>query len=108
MRGKNRFKQLTKTIIPEDQPALFPVEEEISLHDKKVKLLIARYCYYITLTGPEAMIYDNILKKLEEEFFISTGRIVDLLTENAEECNKLRKEAPKKAWYAIQWTHIVW
>lgn len=54
------------------------------------------------------MIYDKILLALENEFFISTGRIADIIGEHETEVAKMRKDPPKKEWYKIQWSHIVW
>lgn len=107
MRGIHKLKKLTQSTSNE-QIALFPEQEEPSLYEKKVALLIARYCYFATLKGSEAMQYSDMLKKLEGEFFISTGRIADILTERAKEISDLRKQALKPSWFKIQWTHLVW
>ena len=102
-RGKQKLKQLSATIQPE-QVTLFPPPEETNLYDEKVKLLCHRYCFYLTNTAKR----DEILNKLSKEFFISTGRIADILVEQTDTIKAIRTEAPKKSWFQMQWAHLVW
>lgn len=103
LRGKHKLKALTDSIQPAEQTLLFPAEET-TLYDEKVKLLIARYCFYLGNTPN----YQDILTKLSKEFFISTGRIADILVSKSDEIKALKNNAPKQSWYKVQWAHLVW
>lgn len=104
MRGKRIIKELSTTILPEQ--TLFP-EKETSLYEEKVKLLTARYYYYLNVHEPR-MRYEEILTTLSKEFFVSTGRIADILTDNTDEILQLRKDAPKHSWFKLNWAYLVW
>lgn len=102
-RGKRKFQALNNSILPETQAALFP-QLPTNHYEEKVELLIARYTFYIT-NGTRR---DEILSKLEKEFFISSGRISDILISKSDEIKKLQSEAPKPSWFKMKWTHLVW
>jgi len=103
MRGKHLIKQISDEIIPQAPPALFP--EDKTLNDKRNELLIARYYFYLSERKHTT---DMILLKLQEEFFISTGRITDILKEKTPAIQELRKQKPEKAWYRQLAAHFVW
>lgn len=103
MRGKHTLKKVSHLINPEQMP-LFPQPAETSLYEEKVKLIIARYYYFNT----QNMRSEDILLKLQAEFFISTARIADIISERIPEIQALRKDAPKKDFFKIKWAHLVW
>lgn len=102
MRGKRVIQQVAAAINKE-QGSLFP-EPKTSLYEEKVKLLIARYYHY----NEQQIKYDQILLKLQDEFFISTGRIADIISERVEDVKELRERKPEKKWFATQWAHLIW
>ncbi len=74
------------------------------MYEKKVEAIVARYYYFLT----NHVRYDEMLVKLSEEFFLSTGRIADILSEKTEAVQKLRQEPPPKKWFQTNWSHIIW
>lgn len=102
MRGKHTLKRLGESI---ELPAVVaaPTAEK-SAHEKKVELMVARYYFYTT----QQYAYDKILEKLASEFFLSTGRVADILVSKTEEIKKLRQTQPQKSWFATKWTHLLW
>jgi hypothetical protein len=108
MRGIRRISQLSQSVTPDAQATLFP-QPEPSLYQEKVELIIARYVYYLTHgDGGILLKTEQVLTKLSKEFFISTGRISDILVEHADTIAKQRKEPRKIPWYKSKWTHLVW
>lgn len=102
MRGKHTLKRLGETIAPHTVLQAAPAEK--TAFEKKVELMVARYYYYNT----QGLHYDKILEKLSDEFFLSTGRVADILVSKTEEIKKLRQTQPQKSWFATKWTHLLW
>lgn len=102
MRGKQKFKALTASAVT---TKAVKVEPKISLRDKKMALLTARYVYYLT---HKRIGLEDILDRLSAEFFISTLRIADLLVEHTGLINNLRRKPPEVSWYKQQWSHLIW
>lgn len=107
-RGKHKISVLHQQVMPEQQATLFP-EQQKTLYEKKVAAITARYFYYITnKVDGKSLLQDEILIRLSQEFFLSTGRITDILVDNATEITKLRTQAPKPSWFKTNWAHLVW
>lgn len=102
MRGKYKFKALAASAVP---AKVVKAEPKVSLRDKKMELLTARYVYYLT---HKKIALEDILTRLSAEFFISTLRITELLVEHTSLINNLRRKPPEVSWYKQQWSHLIW
>jgi hypothetical protein len=105
LRGKHKMKAINGAMEPGHQ-ATFTNEGEghTTLYDEKVRLLTARYYYH----NNNLKNYEQALVALAKEFFISTGRIADIIAGQIPTLQALRKMAPKKAWFKSNWGHMVW
>lgn len=103
MRGKHTLKKLGELLTPEDNSTILQPSAN-SLYEEKCKCIAARYYYYHS----QKMNYEDILIKLQSEFYVSTGTIATIVTRNVEEVKKLREQAPKRSWFATQWAHLIW
>ncbi len=45
---------------------------------------------------------------LEKEFFISTGRIADIIAKQIPALQALRKQSPRREWFKTNWRHLSW
>ena len=105
MRGKRKLKNISNTVEP-GQVTPFVATQEKNLYNEKVKVLIARYYYYQYLAKKQA--YEDILTKLENEFHISSRRIVDIIDGQIPAIQELKKRAPARDWFRQQWGHLMW
>jgi DICT domain-containing protein len=107
-KGKRTFHLLTKEHLPElfnDQEK----ENDISAYNKKVAAIIARYYYYTTNAVALGIgTTDKVLAKLEEEFFISSYQITQILQKNSSQIQELRNQKPDKNYFKTKWSHLVW
>ena len=103
-RGKHRLKAISRAIAPEQYTKTAATERPAKLYAEKVRLVAARYYYYTTLSKN----YEEILRMLEQEFFISSGRITDIIEQQIPALKVLRKQAPDKQWFRKQWGHLKW
>lgn len=103
MRGRYKLRELQETETHQ------PATGATTLYAEKIELICARYVYYNTfgIDGKKPSI-ETTLSTLSREFFISTGRIADIITRNTEKVASIRKEKPEKKWYQQRWIHIVW
>lgn len=75
-------------------------------HAKKCEALVDRFFYYGKFTDKK---YSSILNALSEEFFLSNITIVELIEDNDELMQELKKSPPEnKNFFAKKWPHLVW
>ncbi len=104
LRGKRKIKAITAVMATSEQEDIISPKESRSLYDEKVKLLTARYYYY----NNKLKNYEKVLQMLEKEFFISTGRIADIIAKQIPVLHALRDQAPKREWFKTNWRHLTW
>jgi len=87
LRGKHKHEKLIREISPTD--AITEVKGG-KLIDKKYETLFYRYYYYSRLMKLK---YADMITILENEFFISGGRIIDLVAANSGRVSEIFSEA---------------
>jgi hypothetical protein len=105
MRGIRKLKDINSAVGP-TQPVLVDPARDKNLYDEKVKVLTARYYYYQYLAKKRT--YEDILTILENEFHISSRRIVDIINRQIPTIQELKKLAPARDWFKQQWGHFTW
>lgn len=105
MRGKQKFKALAgKSSVASPKKSI-----SIKQKDEKIALMAARYVYYSTYGDTNGkMVMEEVLTRLSKEFFLSTNRIANILTDNAHLIDNLRRKAPDKKWFRQEWSYWVW
>ena len=104
--GKNKLASFTRSLFPDTVPV--PPTEDKNLYEDKINAICARYLYYIMQPRDKRLTYDEVLKILEKEFWISTRRIADIIVNNEDIVQTLRKEEKPKSHFKTQWSHLVW
>ena len=89
VRGVKKIKLLNEN-------AITPPPEgkgEASNYDNKTRCLIYRYIYHSSKIKKQ----DEILQTLQKEFFLSSGRIADILIENSEHIKTARRHCEARS-----------
>lgn len=76
-----------------------------ALHGMRNECLVARYYFYGKHAG---LRYDLILSILSKEFFLSEVTIPEIINDNYEKLQALKKENPSKNELAKKWPHLQW
>jgi hypothetical protein len=104
MRGTDKLKAISLGLFP-DLEAQEPDAENKTLYEEKKKAICARYYYYIC---SKQGTYEDILQKLEKEFYISSRRIADIIGNETNTIAELREQKPQKSWFKSTFAHLVW
>lgn len=72
---------------------------------RRNECLIDRYYYYGKY---EQKRYSIILETLSEEFFLSPVTIPEVLTENFDQLDLLKRSKPGPGYFKKKWPHLVW
>jgi hypothetical protein len=75
------------------------------LISKRNECLVSRYYFLGKFTDNR---YNKILDTLEDEFFISTVTIPEIITENYELLVELKQKQPNRDYFKKKWPHLVW
>jgi len=75
------------------------------LHSQRNECLIERYYFYGKYTDKR---YLSILETISREFFISIVTIPDLIQDNYDVLDSLRKTQPARTYFSKKWPHLVW
>ena len=102
MRGQNVFKEIAKGINIE-QP--LRKGRNNSLVKKRNECLANRYFYYATFKG---MCYEETIRQLVGEFFLSPSTIANLVLENSDLLQSLKKKEPSLYYFQTRWPHLKW
>jgi len=73
--------------------------------EKRNKHLVARYYYYGQI---QKLLYDVVMEKLSQEFYLTPGTVPQVLSELGTELAELRRTAPSAASFAKQWPWMKW
>jgi len=102
MRGKRNFDQLIKGDNLGNTDRRGRNEKLIKMRNE---CLLARYFYYGFYKN---MCYEEILKELVVEFFLSRPRIIDILMANDEALQAIRKRGGVIYYFQHKWPHLKW
>lgn len=107
MRGTSLFYDLfTENAVITDNPKSQPGRgRSEDLIVQRNELLLNRYFYLGKYTERR---YPEILKQLQEEFFLSEARLIAIISENSEYLRTLREEPPTIQQLKSKWDHIKW
>lgn len=107
MRGASLFYDLfTENAVITDNPKSQPGRgRSEDLIVQRNELLLNRYFYLGKHSGKR---YPDILKQLQEEFFLSEARVISLISENSDFLRKLRENPPTVQQLKSKWEHIKW
>ncbi len=76
-----------------------------SLIFKRNECLVARYYFYATFKNK---CYEEILRLLISEFFISPNTIVLIIQNNSEQLQALKQRSPVFHYFMNRWPHLKW
>jgi len=76
-----------------------------SLLYKRNEFIIARYYYYGSMKNK---CYEEIIKSLVSEFFLSPVTLSNVIQENAEQLQALKQKGPALYYFQNRWPHIKW
>jgi hypothetical protein len=76
-----------------------------TLLSKRNECLAARYYYYGHFKNK---CYEDIMRLLMNEFFISPNTIVFLIQDQEEQLQTLKKKAPVLYFFQHNWPHLKW
>ncbi len=102
MRGQRIFNELMR------EPAMTTRARKgrsNTLLHKRNECLLARYYYYGYLKN---RCYEDILRLLVTEFYLSPATISALVQEHAEEVQALKQKAPSHYFFQSRWPHMKW
>ncbi len=109
MKGGRTFHEITRSLIPELFPETADIATPKTAYEKKVETITARYYYYSTNSKELGFATtEDILKRLEDEFFVSAYWITNIIKNNTSVIQQLREQKPKKDYFKIKWAHLVW
>ena len=102
MRGQMIFKGLIK-----DRGLGSPIQKGRSnkLVNRRNECLIARYYYYGYF---KSMCYEEILRQLVAEFFLSPSTIANIIQSNSEQLQALKQRAQVMYYFQNHWPHLKW
>jgi|GEM_PF-3064658 len=103
--GAKKLQRLSRELFPEDAVAATH-DHDNSAYEDKVQAICARYVYYKQQRLPNLVTYDQILKKLEREFWLSSKQITNIICSNPKKVEEAKEK--KKEWFRINWAHLVW
>jgi hypothetical protein len=72
---------------------------------KRNECMIARYYYYGYL---KSKVYEEILKLLVSEFFLSPSTIAFQVMEHTEQLQYLKQKGPTLYYFQNRWPHMKW
>lgn len=102
MRGRRLFDE----IITEQRPAREKRKGRSStLISRRDECLVARYFYYGYLKHKS---YDDILKLLVSEFFLSPATISRQVQQRSDELHELKQKASSAFYFQHRWPHLKW
>ena len=76
-----------------------------SLIDKRNESLIARYYYYASVKNK---CYEDTLRQIVSEFFLSPATISNIILEHAEQLQALKQKGPVLYYFLNRWPHLKW
>jgi hypothetical protein len=102
MRGQKNFNDLIKT---EGLHASARRGRSNSLLTKRNECLMARYYYYGTVKNK---IYEEIVRLLVAEFFLSPNTLAYLIQGGADQVQMLKRNCPSLYYFQSRWPHLKW
>ena len=72
---------------------------------KRNECLVARYYYY---AGKKSKCYEEILRTLVAEFFLSPSTISFIVMEHMEQLQALKNKRPSLYYFQNRWPHLKW
>ena len=102
MRGQRLFDNLIQESVADDSAQK---GRSKLLVEKRNELLLSRYYYYGYYKN---LLYVQILKFLEAEFFIAPDTIANIIQENTDFLQKLRKKELVLYSFRSRWPHLKW
>ena len=76
-----------------------------SLIDKRNECLVARYYYYASIKNK---CYEDILRQIVSEFFLSPATITNIILEHTEQLQSLKQKGPVLYYFQTRWPHLKW
>ena len=76
-----------------------------SLIKKRNDCLIARYFYYCYFKNK---CYEEVIRLLISEFFLSAPTILNIIQENTEHIIFLKQKSPTMYYFTHRWEHMKW
>ena len=76
-----------------------------TLIDKRNDCLIARYYYYASVRNK---CYEDTLRQIVSEFFLSPATIANIVQEHAEQLYYLKQKGPVLYYFQNRWPHLKW
>jgi hypothetical protein len=102
-RGKKAIIAITDTEVK--QTFITAKGRSATLIRLRNELLLARYYYYNVILK---MKYDDTLRMLEDDFFLSQNTIANTLSGKLEELRAIHKEKPGVKWFKEKWPRWPW
>ena len=102
MRGQQLFKEIIKDSGIEKIPRR---GRNNSLIYKRNECLVPRYFFYATHKNK---CYEDILRLLISEFFLSPVTIAKIIEENSEQVKLLKQRDPVFHYFMHRWPHLKW
>lgn len=75
------------------------------LINRRNECLLARYYYYGHFKN---MLYEETVRKLVSEFFLSPNTIAGIIVDHAEQLQALRQRAQVMFYFQNNWPHLKW
>ncbi len=102
MRGQKIFKEIIK-----ENGLLGSIRKgrSNSLLYKRNECMMARYYYYGSVKNK---VYEEILRLLVSEFFLSPSTIAFLVQEHTEQLQLLKRNGPPLYYFQNRWPHLKW
>jgi hypothetical protein len=102
MRGQNIYKELTKEngLIRKPRKG-----RNGSLVARRNECLVARYFYHASFRN---LCYEDIVRVLVGEFFLSPSTIANLVLENSDWLQSMKQNYPSIYYFQVRWPHLKW
>ena len=102
MRGQKIFNELIKGKNLNNEPRKGRNDRLVALRNE---CLLARYFYYGFYKNRS---YEEILRTLVSEFFLSPNTISNIIKEHAEQLMAIKKRAAVSYYFQNKWPHMKW